>query len=362
MYNFKNMFNTLKDILKDVPNKMKKMDRNTILIGIAIIGIIITGVLIFANSNPGFSIPNIFGMSNNQIGKMAVDYINNNQLSQTPASLVGVSEVSGLVKIKIKIGASEFDSYATKDGKLLFPQAFDMNPKKDNAATDQNANADSNQTPEQVAASIQKTDSPMLEAYVVARCPYGLQMQRAMADAVKNLPSLAQYIKVRYMGSVSENTITAMHGDAEAQENLRQICIREEQSSKYWNYVACQMKASGTETSCEQSTGVDSAKLNACISDTSRGIAYAQKDFDLSDKYNVSGSPTLILNGAQVDESNFGGRSSDGVKLMVCAGFNSPASFCSTELNTAAAAASFSATYSSASGSAGSDTNCAAAQ
>lgn len=196
----------------------------------------------------------------------------------------------------------------------------------------------------QASTTVQKSDSPILEAYVVARCPYGLQMQRAMVDAVKNIPALAQYLKVRYIGSVSGNTITSMHGSAEATENLRQICIREEQPAKYWNYTACQMKK-GDTAGCESSTGVDSAKLSACISDPSRGVAYAQKDFTLNGQYNIQGSPTLILNGAQVSESNYESRSSDGVKKIVCSGFNSQPSFCSTKLNTVQATASFSETY-----------------
>jgi hypothetical protein len=343
---------------------LKKMNRNTIFVAIAIIAIIVTSVLIFAHSNQGFTIPTIFGMSDSQIGKKAIDYINNNQLSSTPASLVSVSEASGLVKVKIKIGTSSFDSYATKDGKLLFPQAFDMTPKA-SATADSNIKSNSAQNPTQTAASTTKTDKAMLEAFVVARCPYGLQMQRAMAEAVKNIPALAQYIKARYIGSVSGNTITSMHGDAEAKENLRQICIREEQPTKYWAYVGCQMKASGTEVSCEQSTGVDSAKLNSCVSAPSKGIAYAKKDFDVNTKYNVSGSPTLILNGAQASESSFGGRSSDAIRAMVCAGSKSQPSFCSQKLNTAEAATSFSASYASSAGSANSGATgagCQAAQ
>jgi hypothetical protein len=169
-------------------------------------------------------------------------------------------------------------------------------------------------------------------------------MQRMMADAINSVPQLAQYIKVRYMGEVSGNTITSMHGDAEAQENLRQICIREEQSSKYWSYVACQMKT-GDTAGCEKSTGIDSAKLNACTSSTSRGVAYAKEDFDLSTQYSVTGSPTLILGGKNVSEFYFGGRTSDAVKTMVCTAFNSQPGFCSQTLNTAEAASSFSETY-----------------
>jgi len=346
---------------------LKNMNKNTILIAIAIIAIVITGGLIFANSNKSFSLPTLFGMSDSQIAKKVIDYINNNQLSSTPASLVSVSDASGVVKVKIKIGTNEFDSYATKDGSLLFPQSFDMSAKKAAAPA---AQAASNTAPK-TAAAVQKTDKPLLEAYVVSSCPFGLQMQRAFADAVKSVPALAADVKIRYIGSVSNGTISSMHGPEEAKENLRQICIRDEQPANYWNYISCYMKKTtataasgmplGDSTGCQASTGVDTAKLSACVSDPTRGLADAQKDFALDAKYSVQGSPTLILNGAQASESDFGGRSSDAVKAMVCAGSKTQPSFCSTKLNTTAAATSFSATYASA-GAAASNTKCATAQ
>jgi len=348
---------------------LKNMDRNNILVGVAIIAIIVTGVLIYANSNHGFSLSGIFGISDNQIGKNVVKYINDNQLSQSPASLVSVSEEYGLVKVKIKIGTSEYDSYATKNGKLFFPQGLDLTPKNP-TTTNQNANA--GQTSPKAAAAVQKTAKPSLEAFVVSSCPFGLQMQRAITEAVKNAPSLASNIIIRYIGSISGGVISSMHGPEEAQENLRQICIRQEQPTKFYNYISCYMKKTtataasgmplGDSTSCQASTGIDTAKLGACVSDPSRGLAYAQKDFDLSTKYNVSGSPTLILNGAQIDESSYGGRSADGVKSMVCAGFTSKPGYCSTKLNTAEAATSFNATYAGTTGAAASNNNCATAQ
>lgn len=347
-------------------NLLKKMNKNVVSIGIAIIAIVVVTVLIFVKQGGSFSITNILGinilgMSDQQIGENAVKYINDNKLSQTPATLVSVSEESGLVKVTIKIGEQQFESYATKDGKILFPQkGFDI------SATSQNS-SENNSPASTPPATVTKTDSPILEAFVVARCPYGLQMQRAIADAVKNIPELAQYVKVEYIGSVSSsgNALVSMHGDAEAVENLRQICVREQQPAKYWNYVACQMKT-GDTAGCQASTGIDSVKLNACISNASQGVSAAKKDFSLADKYNVQDSPTLVLNGTTISESDYGGRSSDGVKSMVCAGFKNAPSFCSTKLNTTAAASSFSATYSSsgsASGNSGSaGANCAPAQ
>lgn len=347
--------------MKNIIGILKKLNKNTIIAVIAIIGVVVVGVLIAKPNLSGL----IGGASAEEIAQKSVDYINNNGLSQTPATLSGeVVEESGLLKFKIKMGANEFDSYATKDGKLLFPQVFNMAEKKDDKQT-----ASAGDSTKKTPSEIKKTDAPSFEAYIVARCPFGLQMQRAMAEAVKEQPVLAQYMKVKYMGSVTSDgkNITAMHGEAEAKENLRQICIREEQPNKYWEYASCQMKAGGTEVACEKSTGVNSEKLATCMSDPARGVAYAKKDFDGQNKYNVTGSPTLVLNEATISEDSFGGRSSDGVKSMICAGFNSQASFCSAKLNTTAAATSFSANYSS--GSSGnnapapnSGTGCQAAQ
>ncbi len=340
-----------------------KLDKNMMLVGVAAIAVVVIGVLLYAKT--GFSMPNLFGPSPKSVGQKAVDYINSSNLSSQPASLESVSSQDGLIKIKIKIGAAEYDSYATADGKLLFPQGFDMSQAKKTTA----ANQTQNQT---ASATVTKSAKANLEAFVVSSCPFGLQMQRAIAQAVKAVPSLAQSVTVRYIGSISGGKITSMHdsapGGGEAQENLRQICIREEQPAKYWPYVSCYMqKATGTlpngmplgdSTSCQASTGVDTAKLNACVSDPKRGLADAQKDFDLNTKYGVQGSPTLVLNGTTINESNYGGRSADGVKSMVCAGLTSQSSFCSQKLDTGEASTSFSLAYANTSGTSTANNNC----
>lgn len=335
----------MQDFIKYI--KKIKLDKNNILIGIAILAIIITGVLIYLGSNTNFSIKdfNLFGSSSKQVAQKAVDFINDNGLSQLPASLVGeVTEESGLIKFRIKISENEFDSYVTKDGKLLFPQVIKI--EDINTGSPNTGNQPTEEQKQQALESIQKTDNPELSAYVVAMCPYGTQMQRAMADAVNSVPDLAKYLKARYIGNVSADgkTIEAMHGEEEAVENLRQICIRDEQANKYWNYISCYIKA-GNASSCEATAAVDSSALSACVSNPARGVAYAKKDFDLNTKYNIQGSPTLVLGESLIDESMFGGRSSDSIKNIVCAAFNSQPAFCSQTLNTAEAAVSFSEEY-----------------
>lgn len=117
-----------------VKHFVKHMDKNMWMATIAIVAILVVGGLVYANHAGklgNLNLSMIFGGASDQaIANKAVAYINNNGLSQTPVTLTGpVTEESGLVKFKIEIGTNSFDSYATKDGKLLFPQVFEMDTK-----------------------------------------------------------------------------------------------------------------------------------------------------------------------------------------------------------------------------------------
>jgi hypothetical protein len=235
---------------------------------------------------------------------------------ETKFKVGDVKEKSGVYEFKLTIGegssAQEYVSYITKDGKLLFTSGVDI---------EKLTKPQSTPTPAKKAScdELPKETSAKLTAFVVADCPFGLQMQRLVNKAITEAPQLANSIEIRYIGSVENGKITSMHGDAEAQENLRQICLREEQEAKYWPYVNCYMKKEGQSNSCLASTGVDQGSLSACMSDSTRGLKYAQVDFDLANKFEISGSPTLLLNEKQkVSEFDFGGRVVDSMKQLVC--------------------------------------------
>jgi thioredoxin 1 len=201
-------------------------------------------------------------------------------------------------------------------------------------------------TPEQACVNMTKSDQPMLSAFVVSRCPFGLQMQRIMANITDMIPEAARYMEVRYIGSALENgTITSMHGEQEAQENLRQICIREEQSDKYWDYVRCYMKE-GKSEECLKFASVDADKLGSCMEDTGRGSAYAREDFAQASKYGITGSPTMVMGGKVVYESDFStnttnSRSPEALKELLCCGFDKEPDFCEKQLDPSRAATMF---------------------
>lgn len=284
-----------------------------------------------------------------ETAQKAIDFINENMLDDAEATLISVTEESGVYKFKMKIEEEEYDSYLTKDGKILFPNGISLVGLEESTAEGEGK--------KMTCDDINKTEKPVLEAFVVSKCPFGLQMQRVLNEIVKNIPQLSSYIRVEYMGAIEKGKITAMHGDEEAQENLRQICLREEQPNNFWAYIDCHIKE-GKVDSCLQTAQVDVNKLADCLSDVSRGLAYAEKDFANQDKYEITGSPTLVLNGIKVSEFDFGGRTAEAVKTMICCGFQEKPDFCDTTLSTESANSSFSPAYSSAESNSGGNASC----
>lgn len=278
----------------------------------------------------------------------------------TKIEILSTKESNGLIEFELSVNGQKYTSYISKDGKLLFTSAI----KVDDILKAQGANASTAKPA--TAAELKKSDKPSLTAFVVSNCPYGLQMQRAFKVAMAELPDLGSYLTVKYIGSVNGDKLSSMHGDQEAEENLRQICIREEQKDKYWPYVSCYMQA-GNNDSCLGTAGVDTTQLNSCVSDKTRGIAYAQKDFAEATKFNVQGSPTLLANSAQtVSEYDFGGRNPNAIKDIVCALGTTKPSFCSQSLTKADVAVSLSTTdegtAAPANTAAGGNANCAPAK
>ena len=98
--------------------------KNLIPVAIIVAGLLIAGALVFINK--GEISDKVSGtLSPQQAAEKAIDYINQNLLEQgTTASLVNVAEENGVYKFRLKIGDQEYDSYITKNGKLLFAEGI----------------------------------------------------------------------------------------------------------------------------------------------------------------------------------------------------------------------------------------------
>ncbi|MDP2966920.1 MAG: thioredoxin family protein, partial [bacterium] len=95
--------------------------KNLIPIAIIVAGLLIAGVLVYLNKGKVKILPP------QQAAEKAINYINQNLLTEgTTASLVNVAEENGVYKFRLKIGNQEYDSYVTKDAKLLFAEAINL--------------------------------------------------------------------------------------------------------------------------------------------------------------------------------------------------------------------------------------------
>lgn len=316
---------------------MKKINLSSLLITLMIAAFLIG----YGKMNTGGALFKGFGSQKAEVtAQKAVDFINKNMLENGGAVLVSVSEESGVYKFKMKVEEEEYDSYLTKDGKIIFPSGINLTSEETTATTT------TTEAKKMTCDDVEKIKEPVLEAFVVSQCPFGLQMQRILNEIVKNIPQLASYVKVEYMGAIEKGKIISMHGDEEAQENLRQICLREEQPNNFWAYIDCYIKGEKVD-SCLGIAKADVSGLTNCMADQNRGLAYAQKDFDAQNKYKVTGSPTLILGGETISEFDFGGRTAEAVKTMLCCGFQDKPEFCSQKLTEDSAKTGFSSVYSS---------------
>ena len=100
--------------------------KNLIPIAIIIAGLLIAGAFVYVNQGK-VSEKAPEGLSPQQAAEKAINYINQNLLQGgATAPLINVVEENGIYKFRLKIGQNEYDSYVTKNGKLLFIEGIDL--------------------------------------------------------------------------------------------------------------------------------------------------------------------------------------------------------------------------------------------
>ena len=307
----------------------KRFFKNKKALGIAIAILIIVVAVVLITSLTGRK--QYKEISAAEAATKSEDFINKFLMpSGSKASVTETSEEYDLYKMKIDIGSeSPVESYVSKDGKLFFPQAIDMDK------TAQADNTNSSASTPTVPANIPKNDKPVVELFVMSYCPYGTQMQKGMLPVLETLGNKIDF-QLKFVDY-------AMHEKKELDENLVQYCIQKEQPEKLNAYLQCFL-ADGNGSDC-LNKNTNKNKIDACVAATDKEYKvtanYSSKtgwkgsfpgfDVDKADneKYNVGGSPTLIINGTDVQS----GRDSASLLATICAAFNNAPEECSQQLN-----------------------------
>ncbi len=190
-----------------------------------------------------------------------------------------------------------------------------------------------------------KADKPTIQLFVMAYCPYGLQMEKAILPVIERFGD-----KVNF---TVEFVDYSMHPQFnESYENLVQYCIQKTQKDKYLAYLSCFIQngsysSSNTQTdtqNCLRVAGIDQQTLDQCIKETDEkynvmydynhrntweGGQFPPFNVEKADniKYAVQGSPTLVINGQVVVPQ---GRNQEALFKLICSAFTHPPAICNT--------------------------------
>lgn len=284
---------------------------------------VVLGNLISTGASPSISI------TAEQASEKTVAYINSALQGQAVAKIISINESSGLYSMDIDVGGKKYNSFITRDGRVLFPSGIMI---------DENPNSGANQN---TVIPIPKSDKPKAELFVMSFCPYGVQAETQIKPVVDLLGSKAE-IKVRFIAQAGSdiNSIQSLHGATEAREDLRQTCIQKNYPEKYWNYLSSfnsgcypvyrnETALDSCWKSSAASAGINATKTESCVN--TDALALIKADGQAVSAYGVSGSPTLIINGAAYG----GARSSEDFKNAICSAFSNPPAECSQNVGTA---------------------------
>ncbi len=238
-----------------------------------------------------------------------------------------IEKIASLYKISLSVMGQDYESYATLDGKYLFPQKIDLNPPK--------------------PKKIPQSQKPEVDLFVMSYCPFGNQAEQLIMPLQKTLGSKANF-NLRYIiySNYSsghpeycldkENKYCSMHGVQEVRQDIRELCVQKYQKDKLWDFVKEMNENSTSKNTDEkweeiaQKLGIDINKIKSCQEKEGsklldKEIALTNKEYPVQDpsQYNskttskISGSPTLVINGVIYD----GNRSTEAYQEAICNAF-----------------------------------------
>ena len=235
-----------------------------------------------------------------------------------------------------------FTLYMTKDGKYFFPQAIDMAQALARAEQQGQNNQPQN---------IPKAEKPTVELFTMSYCPFGNQAETGLYPVTKLLKGEVEVVPhyviySNYNGGGpkycldKDNKYCSMHGISELKQDVRELCIYKYYKDKYWDYVDKVNKDCNVHniddcwTGPAKELGISISKITSCFKNEATDLL--AKEVELNKKYDVKGSPTLIINGVQYR----GGRAPENYKQAICNAFKKAPEKCKEKLGEASAAAS----------------------
>jgi len=282
------------------------------------------------------------GLSKEEVGRKCLDYINSNLVQPgTTASLVSVEDIGVLYKVLTSYQGREIPVYVTKDGRYMFLQMFELGKPVERPQPGAEFDAPDKEVPE-------------VDLFVMSFCPFGNLAEDAMLNVVDLLKKRAKF-RLRYIIDLSTEEIPralrletpegtlyigSLHGPNEAWADAFEACVQKHHDTlTFWRFVSSvnerctpiyrdREKLDECLESVSNEHGIDFAEMRGCASST-EVIELLREDESLAREFGITGSPTLIINGARYQ----GARTPEAFKQAICSGFIKLPAECETELS-----------------------------
>ena len=189
----------------------------------------------------------------------------------------------------------------------------------------------------------EKSSRPKVELFIMSFCPFGRQSMKLMIPVYHALKDYIDF-DVHFVVSKGNDSscyegYCSMHGFNETIEDVRELCIKEIYGiDKLLGYYSCELyKCAYSNITtcwkvCAREAGIDVERIEKCVEE--EGGKLLKREYELNEKYGVSGSPTLVINGVAI-ESRIEGkhRSVNGYKDLICRFFITKPKVCFSRLS-----------------------------
>jgi hypothetical protein len=123
-----------------------------------------------------------------------------------------------------------------------------------------------------------------------------------------------------------------MHGLTELRQDVRELCIYKYNKDSFWKYIES-VNVDCTNDNIETcwkkpatTLNIDTQKIETCLK--SEGLKMLADEKALNEKYEVQGSPMLLINETEYE----GERNSEAYKTAICSAFKKTPKACSQKL------------------------------
>lgn len=224
----------------------------------------------------------------------------NTELLQPPfqATVSTSEELDALYRVTLDVGGQTVDSYVTKDGKLFFPQGFNMDKPKEAPDTELKPTEETTTPVMDVAVDddpvLGEEDAPVvLVEFSDFQCPFCGKF------STETLPQLEEkYVKTGKVKLVYRDFPLEFHPEAELAAMAAECA---DEQGKFWEYhdvlfANQELLGDANYKKWAEDLGMDTEQFNGCY----KGLKYLNEvRADMADgqKYGVSGTPAFFVNG-----------------------------------------------------------------